>query len=87
MNAGIEEHFFINWKHVNVYRRCKIQYEISTKMENYVLKDLITYVFLGIHQKDSASYYRDTWLCMLIAALLTIPDTETSLDVYKLMDG
>lgn len=57
------------------------------KMENDVPQDSTTYVFLGIHQKDSTSYYRDTWLCMLVAALLAIPDAETSLDVYKVMGG
>ena len=87
MDAGIEEHLFITWRSVNVYRHCNITYEISIKIENYVPQDPTTCVSLGIHQKDSTSYYRDTCLCMLIAALLAIPETETSLDVYKLMCG
>lgn len=77
MDAGIEEHLFITWRSVNVYRHCKIQHEISIKIENYVPQDPTTYVFLGTHQKDSMSYYRDTCLCMLIAGLLAIPETET----------
>lgn len=43
--------------------------------------------FLGIHQKDARSYYRDTCSSKLLAALFTTPEGETSLDVYKLMDG